>query len=258
MKKIILRNIIIFGAFSSAICIASTESTSIESVIDKLERKLTAESEGRLNRYNATKKSVETIENEMIVEAAPGELGSLANLEAELRRLEVTILDISDDAAKLTQNILAKTSDNTRSLVTVDLSYLDNFNLKKLDITLDGYSLFKFDSSYHVSLPARILPLYSGPLGLGKHSLSLTGSFEEKSEGSINLAGERYATVSQTVTLEMTPEDQKSVFSISLTPKDGKIIEATVEKSNLEQIKKLKINQSDYKMTKKIWKQKVQ
>jgi hypothetical protein len=209
------------------------KSSSIESVIDKLERKLIEESGERISIYDATRKSNDKIDLQgtEIVDSKLNEIKSISALESEIYTLENSLSKVSDEIAKTSQSLLAKANKDTSSVITINLSKLDKFNLKKMEVTLDGFSLFKFDSAYHVTLPMKNIPLYDGPISTGNHNIHIKASFNKKTSDEISIESEVYATTNEILKIKIEPSEKHTNFTATLEASDENKINTTISKS---------------------------
>ena len=210
------------------------QSSSIESVIDKLERKLIRESSERLSIYDASRKYSERpvdLQKTEVVEGNLKEIDTIVSLEKDVDNLALVLSKLSDDVASVAQELIAEANEDTKTNIQIDLSNLHNYNVKKIEVLLNGYKLFKYDASYHVRLPFKGIALYNGPLSVGKHILRISGSFNKKINAEISIESEIYATIMANVNLNIRPEEKETTFILKLTPPtEGKTLKHSVKK----------------------------
>lgn len=209
------------------------KSASIESVIDKLERKLVEETGDRISIYNATRKTEDKaieISGSDVVGSNLKEMASIKDFENEVSTLENSLSKLSDSVANVAQEIIADANQDTTSQLFIDMASLTKYNLKKMEISLNGHPLFKFDASYHVMLPVKTIPLYDGPLAVGEHMLQVTGSFNQLLEDEISIESEVYAGINESIPLEIKPEEKTTSFKVMLSAATTKSIKAALDK----------------------------
>ena len=115
------------------------QSSSIESVIDKLERKLIRESSERLSIYDASRKYSERpvdLQKTEVVEGNLKEIDTIVSLEKDVDNLALVLSKLSDDVASVAQELIAEANEDTKTNIQIDLSNLHNYNVKKIEVLL--------------------------------------------------------------------------------------------------------------------------
>ena len=207
-------------------------SSSIESVIDKLEKKLLEESGDRTMIYNARLRSRVSVDVNRtdIFDPNLNEVDSVSKIEAEVASIEDALSRVSDKIAETTQSILANANRDTTTKITINAEKMENFNLKKLEVSLNGFPLFKFDSAYNVNLPMRSIPIYDGPIATGKHKVIIKASFNRLTQDEVSIESEVYATANESLEIEILPQEKQSSFDLIFAPTENNSLSLTKAK----------------------------
>lgn len=206
----------VLGVFlGNGIGFSKEKSHSIESVIDKLERKLSSESNNRIHSYNATEKQID-IKTSSSVEAKLQEMQAIELIEKEVSQLDALISNLSDEVANTAQDILANAAKDNRSIIKLDLSKITGTKPKYLEVSLDDHRLFKFNASYHVSMPIDQVLLYIGSLTPGNHTLTLSASFNKMRSENISVESEKYIILNESKNFTIEKSDKQIEITTEL------------------------------------------
>lgn len=109
-----------------------------------------------------------------------GKFESKAPEKDRLKAIEVLVTDLERQvdalAAKVQKTKQAVIDDATLSnniVVDAELEGVDKATIKSMRIRLDGYELYSVSDASGLWLPAKIMPIYSGPLQPGSHRIDL-------------------------------------------------------------------------------------
>lgn len=203
---------------------ARPRSKSIESVLDKLEKKINSQAKSRTSLYNATLKYNEAKEEDADIftssEVDPkmSELAKLNEIERQTLKLENQAIKLSDDVAALRQTTSINSEKNQHLQVLLNFGKVTSqLKLKSIEANLNSVELYTFDAATNITTAAAKIPIYEGFLAKGKHKISVKGSFNRLDKRNITVESERYYIFDETVEVIIDESTKAGKISVDFS-----------------------------------------
>jgi hypothetical protein len=152
-----------------------------------------------------------------------GKIESKAPEKDRLKAIEVLVSDLERQvdalAAKVQktkQSVIDDATLGNNIVVDAELEGVDKATIKSMRVRLDGYELYSVSDASGLWLPAKILPIYSGPLQPGSHRIDLEVRLMLRSNPDLPLNTDVYRLLSKSFSMTVGGGATQSRFVIDI------------------------------------------
>lgn len=248
MKSETLTIMLLATAFSTAL-LAETKSkpkrskattdeavAPVESVLDRLEQQLIESDKegltfgGKQGRGGEQKSPSQIFRFERkTITATNEESERLKEISVSIAELENQVDMLSQDLQKERTRVLDMAKLDTTLDLTVTLEQPDKVVIRQLDVSLDGFRLYSVDEAEGLWIPAREIPIYSGPIDPGQHKLIVESKLIQRSEGKVQLNLEPLASIRAEFPVQLKDVRSKGRYAVVIHPPQKAGTEGSIE-----------------------------
>ena len=188
----------------------------VESILDKLEKRLLKKERepvtfGKKNENDETTKF--EYKPTYITPTVPDE-GKLQGLKRAIDELDTEVERLSGEVQRTKQKILKSASINNMVEITTSIINTDSATFSSLDVELDGHNIYQLnqDSGLWMSRPS--VPLYSGPLQPGKHTINFQARIVKKTKDNLPLNNDVFHLINQSFEINVPNEKFHKAWDI--------------------------------------------
>ena len=197
----------------------------VESVLDRLEQQLIESDKegltfGGKQGRGADQKSPSQIfrfERKTIT-ASTEESERLKEISVSIAELENQVDMLSQDLQKERTRVLDMARLDTSLDLTVTLEQPDKVVIRQLDVSLDGFRLYSVDEAEGLWIPAREIPIYSGPIDPGQHKLTVETKLILRSEGKVQVNLEPLTVMRAEFPVQLKDVRSKGRYAVVIHP----------------------------------------
>jgi len=206
---------------------AQQEIEKVDSVLDRLEKRIIEEEGAGLTfgEKSLTGSDDEGNGAKIKIKGSParvsGELPEakkLRDIASGIAQLESEIDQLSSEVQRTRQKIMEEARVDNMVLIETLISGKDTASLKMLRVKLDGYVIYSVSEESGLWLPAKSVPLYSGPLQPGSHRLDFEARIAVKESTSLPLNSDVSRFVSQSFDLRIPDGRQTTKYTVTIDP----------------------------------------
>jgi hypothetical protein len=218
----------VLGASTPALAQSEDRLKSVDSILDRLEsRLLDQESDGLTfgeklpppdTGAPATRYKFDGKGGAGKVEAKTDEQTELRAIATMIDELEGQVDQLASSVQKTKQSILDEAGIDNFIAVEARLTEADAAALTALTIRLDGFDVYAVQDASGLWLPARMIPLYAGPLQPGRHRIDLEARLAMKHDAALPLNGDVYRFVNKSFDITVPGGTVNTRYVISILP----------------------------------------
>jgi len=248
--------LLLSGAFVATPGIAQKEIEKVESVLDRLEKRILEEEgegltfgekslSGKDDDNTVTKIKIKGSSGAAKISGELPEAKQLREIASGIAELETQIDQLSADVQRTRQKILEEARIDNMVMIETRIKGTDSASLKMLRAKLDGHVVYGVSEEGGLWMPARSVPLFSGPLQPGSHRLDIEARIAVRESANMPLNTDVSRLVSQSFDLRIPDGRQTTKYTVTIDPSiDGTgrataiIEEATLRAAPLPEVSK--------------------
>ncbi|MEZ4741340.1 MAG: hypothetical protein R3B45_02655 [Bdellovibrionota bacterium] len=204
----------------------------VQSILDRLEERLSDFEKDQLGIPNNVKNDFkidsknareDKIDASLNIIGTSEEYSNMQDITKALKKLESQINNLSSDVHKVKQQFLDEAKIDSFVEIQVKLASLQNYGIKTLSLKLDGYEVFELHEESSFWMPEDKIPIYAGPLHLGKHRIDVEAKLVMKKNNSIPINTDLYHFINKSFDIVVPDEkfSKRYVLSIEAPEKNG-------------------------------------
>ncbi len=194
----------------------------VDDILDRLEQKLLESKQESLLLNDNWNKPIRASESKEIVlkeQKIKGNLPAQKELQqigSAIDKVENEVERLSSDVEKLKRIIGSYTKTNSQINIYVEVTDPSKTSLREIDIKLDRFPIYKLNPDVGIWLPRQKIPIFSGPLDPGKHSIALTGRMARVVDENMPVDDNIFHIFDQEFTIEIPQGRIRKDISIKL------------------------------------------
>lgn len=225
-------SIICFGDGMALAANKETQSKKIENVLDKLEQRLidkesspfTTEEEENTEekqvKNNKTPTQTYSSKKPSTIKGQTPNGKNLQELQKKLNEYDNRIESLESDLRKIQANVYEGSTVDNQVSIEVKAANSSKFIIRTVTAKLDGNVLYNQLDPAGLWVPARVVPIYFGPLQPGEHRIDLTATIAPLSEDGLELATWKQKSLQQSFTFKVEEGKQRRTVALEIdTPK---------------------------------------
>ncbi len=207
---------------------AAEKSKSVDSILDRLEKRLMDEERGVMDMGDEAGASMQkadeiitTYEGKgQVIQAVPQRSRPLADVEEAVDQLVRDVDQLGSDVQSHRQKILeaARIDNVVEILVAPDDA--KKTSLRTIDVEIDGVNVYRISQDAGLWLTQKSIPVYLGPMKPGAHELSFTARVARKSGEKLTYDASGYGTVNQKFAFKIPDGKSKKRFVVKVAAPD--------------------------------------
>jgi hypothetical protein len=152
------------------------------------------------------------------VEGKTSEQTELRAIATMIDELESQVDQLASSVQKTKQSILDEAGIDNFIALEARLTEADAAALTALTIRLDGFDVYAVQDASGLWLPAKMIPLYAGPLQPGRHRIDLEARLAMKHDAAMPLNGDVYRFVNKSFDITVPGGTVNTRYVISILP----------------------------------------
>ncbi len=223
-------------AFSSASRSEPSDLNQVDSILDRLEKRLLDQEADGLSFGEK-----EAIDGSVGYEKADAQfkgkkVATFASTESQDRMkslakvvtdLEGQVDQLASSVQKTKQGILDDSAIDNFVTFEAQLADTEAAAIKTLNVKLDGYPLYELNEASGLWMPSKSVPLYAGPLQPGNHRVDLEARIVVKHKKALPMNGDIYRFVNKSFDVAVGSGTSNNRYVITITPPEK--IDGTAE-----------------------------
>jgi hypothetical protein len=238
-KQIMVFGVFALFAFAGGFSLrAQSDATDdVESILDRLERRLQEQQDGATpssEKQSVRKKNTAAEPRQKLrfkekaITATPEDSKRLTDLANAIGELEDDIEKLAGDVQGTKQRVMEQAKINNFIEIEATLKNSEQAAIKALTVKIDGYQVYQLNDAAGLWIPAKTLPLYSGPMPAGEHKMEVEAHLVLKeADGAMPLNSNVFRSVSQMFALNVADGEMKKRWSVELDVGDKNASKAT-------------------------------
>ena len=246
MGKIILLTIVTLSvqpALSQTKKAAATSPSDVESILDRLEKRL-LDQEGQVLTFDEKKafsrKGVKRKEKadrvlqfeEAKISTELPEVGRIQEIATLVQKLDEDVERLANEVQGAKQKVMENAKVDNFIEIEANLEDPDKTAIRTLSVTLDGYEVYSLDEAAGLWMPKTKIPLYAGPMQSGKHKLEVHARLIMRESQGLPINQSIYKVVKKSADILVPDGIVKRKWRVNLAPptKVGKPAKATIQR----------------------------
>lgn len=197
----------------------------VESVLDRLEQQLIESDKEGLTFGGKSSKAGEQKSPSQIfrfekktITASTEETERLKEISVSIAELENQVDMLSQDLQKERTRILDMAKLDTSLELSVSLEQPDKVVIRQLEVSLDGFRLYSVDEAEGLWIPAKEIPIYSGPIDPGQHKITVESKLIMRAEGKVPVNLEPLTSIKAEFPIQMKDVRAKGTYAVIVHP----------------------------------------
>ncbi len=143
---------------------------------------------------------------------------SLKSLGTAVAELEAQVDQFAANVQKTKQSILDDAHIDNFITFEAHLADTDAAAITAIVVKLDGFGVYELKEASGIWMPARLVPLYAGPLKPGNHRIDLEARIVVKPKKALPMNGDVYRFVNKSFDVAVPGGTRTTRYVISITP----------------------------------------
>lgn len=195
-----------------------------ESILDRLEKRLLDQEYESLKfddpkverkkKNNIVKKQFKFNSNRVIQPRKSRNDQQFDKLEMAVYELEIEVEQLTADIQEAKRYILENAKLDNYVEITTELKETDKTIIRSLSAKLDNYTIYKIDETTGFWVSSANIPLYSGPLSPGKHTLIFQARVARRVDNNLPINNDTYHVIKEKYELVVPADKTRKKWSI--------------------------------------------
>ena len=214
----------------------ATQLQEVESMIDRLEKKIMQQEIGNMLPDKSLRQSPGKSDTSYqypvtTIEPPPSAKTDYSQIEEALERIESEVIQLSADVEEMKSKVERQTDFDSFIEVVAELENPDRSHIRELSIQINDYEVFSLNPEVGLWSARKQLPLFSGPLPSGKHLVKLSARVVVTDRGELPIASNVFQVYHQTFNIDVSASKTKKGYRIKFPATEEKRLndEAKIE-----------------------------
>jgi TolA-binding protein len=196
-----------------------------EAILDRLEKKLLDYDQESLSisekslsskKSGPSDSSIDSGQTSIAASSPAASTSTLDDLEKVVKEIEDQIDQTEDEVQRIRSELNQMALQGGYVELQLENQLSENAVISQIAVRLDGFEIYRVDTTHNYWIPYRIIPVYTGPMPAGDHRLDLEAVITKKSEQNSPIQGTGTTLENRSFSFKMQDGQQHRKWTITL------------------------------------------